>query len=411
MTYNAKLTALHKGLTPIHADQDRINFAPKLAEDIRIQTGNHSDGTNKYLVFNKVYTSNPATMTQADIDYPELVDTVWTISDIDGWWNLPEPQMPSIERGFGDGSFDVSGRFTARDMTLSGSVIITASDRATIAAKSKIVRETIISAFNLVKKSTWLIVDEDEFKRASNVRLSGRPNISTVNSRGRIDFSIGLRAADPTKYEWIDLDVTGFPVEYEVITGNGYNLAVISSETNYAFTKTYPTYNAFLNQGVYEYAAEGYDTSVYSRNYFPSDDIIYGSIGGTVSVYNHGTANVYPYIRIIGPLYGPASIKNVTTDQTMNLIPPAYEPYQILYPSESESLVQFIDIDTRIKEVHKGDFSNGEYENSARSSLEPLVDWIYLQPGENTLSFSDSGTQTISNTPIFQIYWRSGWDG
>jgi len=36
------------------------------------------------------------------------------------------------------------------------------------------------------------------------VRLSGPPNIETVTARGRTEFSIGLRAADPIKYEFLD---------------------------------------------------------------------------------------------------------------------------------------------------------------------------------------------------------------
>jgi hypothetical protein len=42
--------------------------------------------------------------------------------------------------------------------------------------------------------------------KTSYVRISGRPDIETVGARGRTNFSIGLRAADPIKYEVIGND-------------------------------------------------------------------------------------------------------------------------------------------------------------------------------------------------------------
>jgi hypothetical protein len=116
-------------------------------------------------------------------------------------------------------------------------------------------------------------------------------------------------------------------------------------------------------------------------------------------------------MRIVGPLYGPAVIQNVTTGQVMNLLAPTVSPYQILGPTEEGALLEFLDIDTRTHEVHKGDFITGESEDSSRGVLEPLVDWIYLQPGENTITFVDNGTSSAGKVPSFQIYWRSGWYG
>ena len=36
------------------------------------------------------------------------------------------------------------------------------------------------------------------------MRLSGKPIIRNVNARGRLDFSVGLKAADPIKYEYLE---------------------------------------------------------------------------------------------------------------------------------------------------------------------------------------------------------------
>lgn len=427
MTYNAKLTALHKGLTPIYPDQDRINFAPKLAEDISILM---EDGTQ--FKMNKVYTSS-------DPDFPELAGTVWVVSDIDGWWTLAEPQMPAIERGFGDGMFDMSGRLSARDMTFSGSVIIESGTNTTIAAKSALIRNQILSAFNLVKRGSWLIVDEDSattnYGRAAYVRLTERPQISTVNSRGRIDFQIGLRAADPVKYEW-SYDALNSTSPYgEDNLGNGYRYAVIASNVNgdraynqpstlvdYRLAETDTSdgfvYRSYDEQGIVDYRLDETNTSdgFVVRTYSEQSARSSTSTGlpnstpptlGYGYVENFGDSNVYPYFRVIGPLYGPAVIKNLTTGFEMNFV------NNILSGFVLSDETQFVDIDTRIREVHTGSYAGGENEESARGVLEPLVDWIYLAPGVNEIYFEDFGASsaTANSRPFLQIFWRSGWIG
>jgi len=415
MTYDAKLTSLHKALTPIYPDQDRINFAPKMASDIRILLPN-----NTYLNFNNIDGNG----------------TIWVCSDIEGWWNLPDPSIPNIERGFGDGSFDVSGRNLARDLTFNGSILITEGDRTSIAQSSKDARTNLLRAFDLVKRGTWLIVDEDEYKRACFVRLNGRPNISTVNSRGRIDFSIGLRAADPIKYEWIENSAA----EEEILSGR-YNYAFLNSNVGE------PGYRSYVNQPfsaqdeqidwhIGESPADSDGTIVRSYSYSDDPDIPSGSITGTressaneykfysgelgsvsnvspntLTVVNNGDSIVYCYIRVVGPFYGPGYIQNVTTSQTITFLPTTSASGQILGPTESNFLLEYIDIDTRNREVHKGNYVDGISTQSSRELLEPLVDWIYLVPGNNTIYFEDSGLGNRLTAPVLQIYWRSGWIG
>jgi DNA/RNA endonuclease YhcR with UshA esterase domain len=130
---------------------------------------------------------------------------VWVVTDIEGWWQHPEPDMPDIPRGFGDGSYDIKGRYQARIVTLTGS-FLTPSPSLVEAA-----RDRLIAATNLVYRGAWLKTGlESDNKRSSFVRLSGAPNIQTVTARGRTDFSIGLKAADPIKYAWNDSDPDGY---------------------------------------------------------------------------------------------------------------------------------------------------------------------------------------------------------
>jgi hypothetical protein len=129
----------------------------------------------------------------------------WVITDIEGWWSHPEPDMPDIPRGFGDGSYDVKGRYQARMLTLTGTFLTPTPDLVEAA------RDRLIIATDLVYKGAWLKTGSDG-KRASFVRLSGAPQIQTTTARGRTDFSIGLKAADPIKYSWNDQEPSGYNI-------------------------------------------------------------------------------------------------------------------------------------------------------------------------------------------------------
>jgi hypothetical protein len=130
-------------------------------------------------------------------------NVLWVCTDIQGWWNLAPSEIPDIPRGLDDGSYDVRGRRSARLLTLTGS-LIPQQPEDTAAA-----RQRLMEAINLTYTGGWLYVDEIPTK-AAYVRLSGQPEISNSNQRGRIDFSIPLKAADPIKYDWNDLDSQGY---------------------------------------------------------------------------------------------------------------------------------------------------------------------------------------------------------
>jgi hypothetical protein len=544
---NANLQALHNSLTSVHPEQDRSNFAPKLAGDVRIllPTG------NTYLTLNTI-----------DSD-----GLVWILSDIDGWWNLSEPEIPDIQRGFGDGSFDVSGRILARNLTLTGSVLVQSNDRETIATQSQSARSQILNAFNLIKRGTWLIVDEDEYKRACFVRLSGQPSISTVNSKGRIDFSIGLKAPDPIKYEWIDdpgvtagtsaifgfgdnlasiqnrtyeteyrtyslqppddilggvsgdyIDTpdqanlgaaaawavdTPYVADYSQVTYSGNTYVCIVTHTSSLFLppSTYPgtlywvlasaystkqrgyngkslnssvvsvisssplpnvssnvvtittsaahgfiagdsisIYNLTASSGLVDYVIRSVPSpTTFTMNYVASDgNLTLGSSptatlvetttrylgnvssGGetssdTVTITNHGDSDVYCIFRVVGPFFGAGQItrtNNKKETQTMVILAgSAANSNQLLGPNETNDAVQYLEIDTRTKEVHVGNYSEGTSTSSSRGFLEPFVDWIYLSPGDNKIYFNDAGAGSATLVPTLEIYWRSGWIG
>ena len=169
------------------------------------------------------------------------------------------------------------------------------------------------------------------------MRLSGRPNIKTVNARGRTEFSIGLRAPDPLKYEWYAEDELG----YRYVTIQGANSGVA------------------------------------------------GSGAGTVT--NTGNAYAPVILQITGPLTGPATILNETTNESITII-------------ETLTSGQVLEIDTRDHVVTLDGDSVGK-----RSLVDVLAEWTLLAPGDNSFSFVDDG-DTTSDASL-AVYYRSAWLG
>jgi phage-related protein len=197
-------------------------------------------------------------------------------------------------------------------------------------------RDKLIKETDLVYVGAWIKVDEEPTK-ASYVRLSGRPDIKTINARGRTEFSIGLRAPDPLKYEWYAEDELG----YRYVTIQGANSGVA------------------------------------------------GSGAGTVT--NTGNAYAPVVLQITGPLTGPATILNQTTNESITII-------------ETLTSVQVLEIDTRDHVVTLDGDSVGK-----RSLVDVLAEWTLLAPGDNSFSFVDDGDATSDAS--LAIYYRSAWLG
>lgn len=277
---------------------------------------------------------------QADIKLGDLIlntidenNVVWVCTDIEGWWNFPDPEFPELIRGWGDGSYDARGRYASRLMTLTG-VFLTQDPSQVPAARAK-----LIEAADLVYRGDWLVVNEGP-QKGSFVRLSGRPEIATVSPRGRTEFSIGLKAADPIKYEFVDSNPDGYrtatltPSSATVLIDNIGNTTVpIVLELSKGFTVSNPS--------------------------------------------------------------NPPTITNSDTDQEMRIIGGTGSDNQL-------------EIDTYNREVLDVEYDGDDVLNveNGRAKLAVLSDWIYLQPGENTLA--------ITNFPAGSsctIYYRSGWIG
>lgn len=332
-------------------------------------------------------------------------NVVWVCTGISGWWEHPDPEIPDITRGWGDGSYDASGRWAARQITLDGSFLTPGPEYVSEA------RNTLVVATSLVRQGAWLKTLEEP-TRAAFVRLSGKPSIETVNARGRTDFSIGLRAADPIKYSWNDAD------------------------------------------------AEGYDTeTILCKN------VALGRTGTTV-IENVGNTEVATFMSVTGPVVGPATITNSTTGKVLTIVEPLRdtETRSVTYKQISSYVATLtvgshtlvvgdyvtvsgvgaefngtrlitdiglttISFDTSTATVaygaatgsvyraadvleidtysHEASF-NGETAG-ARVKIDTLTDWITLDSGNNTIEFADEGA--ANGTATLVVYYRSGWIG
>jgi hypothetical protein len=330
---------------------------------------------------------------------------LWIITDIQGWWSPPAPEMPDIKRGWADGSYDVKGRYNARDLTLEGSILCT---DPSLAAEA---RRRLVAQINLVRQGGWLKTNENPTK-ASWVRLSGEPNFETVNARGRINFSIGLRAADPIKYSWNELNEDGYDVEeilaksttparsgkstltnqgdfdvsaYFKVTGPITGPAIILNETNgESITIVEPLRSIVTGTIISKSITGGVVTLTTSAAHVLQ-------IGDSVEIFSLGTG-----------IDGDRFIISRTSN-TFTFIGTATDTVNVVAVSGTYTFgPDILEIDTYNRRTDL----NGEY-YGARMKLEVYNDWVTLSPGENIISFYDNGN--ANSTAKLTVEYRSGW--
>lgn len=286
---------------------------------------------------------NTSTLAELTLNTIDDSEVLWVVTNIEGWWTLPDSELPDLPRGWGDGSYDAIGRYSNRIITLDGAFLPQRPEDA-YNARAKLI--DALSPLVKTQGAGYLIVDEPGptgvIRKSAKVRLSGPPIINSTLARGRHDFSIGLKAVDPIKYEFISVGETPDP--------------------------------------------DGYDAKVISAN---SSEII----------VNKGNVSVPVIFEIFSFLS----------------VPSAGDPPTITLDETEESIVllsgtgtnERLEIDTYNREVLIVDYSvDTPAISNARSKVSVLVDWIYLQPGENTITLTGfpSGSSCT-------VYFKSGWIG
>ena len=334
---------------------------------------------------------------------------VWVCTDIEGWWNHPEPDIDDIPRGYGDGSYDVRGRYQARQLTLNG-VFLVPDASYVAAARSKLIENT-----DLVYTGNWLITNENPPK-ASYVRLSGRPEINTVNPRGRTEFSIGLRAPDPLKYEWFAGNELGYrsvvipgqsasPVvsgQGSVVnTGNAYapvvleitgpltGPGVIQNVTTNEEITIIESLRGVLTPAVSNKALTSNVatlTTSSEHNLLAGDEIVVTNVDATFN----GT-----YVVLDVPTNVTLTYNKVAANVVSAVVSPTGT---ITYGPD------ILEIDTRDHEVALNGDAIGK-----RNLIDVLAEWTLLAPGTNIFSFVDEGN--ANTTSSLTVYYRSAWLG
>lgn len=264
---------------------------------------------------------------------------IWVCTDIENWWTPAEPDYPRIEKSFGDGSYDVSGRYQQRELTLEGSILVPDPRLAPSA------RSTLVAALDLVYQGTWLKAVESQGGTHTAVSASLTDNVATIALSSVHSFQIG------------DLvTISGS----SVATYNGtYQITGVSSNT-FSFAKT----NADLSQQTiqatavvspvikaawvrlagkpdidsrnargrldfsvdlvapdpvkyyWSSATDGFETSSLTPKNTST------SATGTHTVFNRGNTRVGVELAISGRVVGPLTIKNTTTNQTLTVASP-----------------------------------------------------------------------------------------
>lgn len=180
----------------------------------------------------------------------------WLVTDLDGWWGLPDAEIPDDPRPFHqDGSYYTAGRYASRVVTLTGYIVPKSAGPAGVAEA----RDTLNRAINLVRQAGILQVDESPPKQAW-VQITGRPLTRITKASNVVEFNIQLRSSDPRKY----------------------------SVTKYIKNSRLPV-------------------ALSGRLYPKSFNYTYGSGGnaGTVTINNEGSYDTYGTLRINGPVTNP----------------------------------------------------------------------------------------------------------
>lgn len=349
---------------------------------------------------------------QADISLNDFVfntvdefGVIWIVTEIDGWWTLPDPEVPEIDKGWGDGSYDAKGKYQARQMEIQG-VFLCPNPSLVAEARNRLVK-----AINLVYNGGWLKTSENPV-RASFVRLSGPVQISTVNARGRTEFSIGLRAADPIKYEWYGPEVDGYRTEIvlaENASTSETGLATITNTGNYSVGVILEVvgpivgpaviYNSSTDQQILITGSLRGDTTVNVSNKQLTDDVATITTDATHGILAGDTVTV---AGVDATFDGEFVVLSVPTTTTFTY---ALEDSNVASTPDTGTVsysADVLEIDTYDRQV----FLNGLY-TGARNKLEVLVDWIKLAPGQNDIEFYDNGA--ANSTATMTVYYRSGW--
>lgn len=123
----------------------------------------------------------------------------WMVHDVDGWWELPPPELPDDSRPYSDdGDYYVSGRYAPRIITISGRVLPPASGGSRAAVTDA--RDRLNNTLNSVRRTFVFKVDEPGYSKQADVQIASKPEMTINDYKNHLEFSIQMKASDPRKY-------------------------------------------------------------------------------------------------------------------------------------------------------------------------------------------------------------------
>lgn len=195
----------------------------------------------------------------------------WMIQDVDGWWELPPPEIPDDSRPYSDdGDYYVSGRYAVRSITIKGRIIPPVTANKTIVTDA---RNRLSSTLNSVRKTLVFKVMEPGHAKQASVQINAVPTMQINDQNNHVEFTIQFKASDPRKYSAEMQNVS------TQLAGNA------------EWGRRYP------------------------RDFYYT----YGDApaNGTIQAPNHGDYHSYGVIRISGPVTNP-SLLHVESGKTMS---------------------------------------------------------------------------------------------
>lgn len=204
------------------------------------------------------------------LNYIDENGCMWMIQDVDGWWELPPPEIPDDTRPYSDdGDYYVSGRYAARTVTIKGRIIppVTANRQVVTDA-----RDRLSSTLNSVRKTLVFKVMEPRYPKQANVQINSVPTMVINDYNNHVEFTIQFKASDPRKY---------------------------SAE-------------------MHNISAQLAGKSEWGRRYPRQFYYTYGDVppDGTIYANNNGDYHTYGVIRISGPVTNP-SLLHVESNSTL----------------------------------------------------------------------------------------------
>lgn len=187
------------------------------------------------------------------------------VSDIAGWFDLPDVRSSIVDRVGTSGGFDGKPLYSSRVITLTGT--LTGATQGEVIAT----RDTLAGILYTGDLITLTVDHEEVGELSVAARPSAAPNFAPAGGSTSMDFSITLTAPDPLKYGSLvfgSTDLSG-----QVGTGLVY-------------PRVYP-----LDYGVPQ-----------------------GQTPGSVPVGNTGEVAYWPRLRIDGPVTNPVVTCNETGD-------------------------------------------------------------------------------------------------